>query len=82
MKKGVYFSLFLIGIAILVVLIASYFIPVTLTAYESGGVLALYKYPLLGLLIFHSPYILALYILIALALIFIYLRKITFKIKK
>ena len=82
MKKGVYFSLFLIGIAILIVLAASYFIPITLTEYSGNGVVALVKDSLLGIMIFHKLYVLILYILIALALIFISLRKIKIKVKR
>ena len=82
MKKGVYFSLFLAGIAILVVLAASYFIPITLTAYSANGVIALVKDSLLGIIIFHNLYVLIIYILIAIALIFISLRKIKIKVKK
>lgn len=57
--------LFLLGIAILVLILISYFIPLTI----DQGSNFLVKDSLLGVIIFHNPFILGLYILASLALI-------------
>ncbi len=62
MKKILYLTS---GVFILLVLAVSYFINVNA---EEGGNYVI-QTPLLGILIFHNPFILAVYILISLSLI-------------
>ena len=69
MKKR--FGLFSLGIGILVLLVIAYFIPYT--AEEGGNYLV--KERILGIIIFHNPFILALYILAGTVLLFEGLRR-------
>lgn len=65
-QKKIYFYS---GIGILIFLAIAYFIPVINTETE-GSLEILTKTTLLGEIIFYNPFILGIYILIALALIF------------
>jgi hypothetical protein len=69
------------GIAILVILIVSYFIPVYQTFLYNDIADVKVKSSLLSWIIFSSPWVLGIYILIALGLIWFGIKDIRFKIK-
>lgn len=60
---------FIIGIAVLLIIIVSYFIPITFQRDYGNGVSANVQGKLLSVLIFYNPYILSLYIIIGIVLI-------------
>lgn len=70
-----------IGILILIFLIISYFIPVYQTVNYNSLASVQVKSSLLSWLIFSSPWVLGMYILIALFLIWFGIKNIKFKIK-
>ena len=70
-----------IGVLILIILIISYFIPVYQTFLYNDIADVKVKSSLLSWMIFSSPWVLGIYILIALTFIYYGLRGIRFKIK-